>query len=281
VRRAVALGALLLLQTAGAADASPRPASFAGSCQFSGPIAPERPISLIPVPNARFSYRGSGSCDGQLDAAPVHAAHLTVAFDHVTTAFDTCELGPDFDLHGSLTISAQRVDTFAIVVNLARLALIGPFSLTTAGGGQALGIAEFTPADPSTAVQQCASSGLNDASLAASFNTSAPLAGVAADPPAPPAGARSTACTDLRRFVYSLHAAHGERIVRVDISVDGRHVARVGGRRLKHVALAALSKSAHRVTVVTRSDRGTVRISVRAYSACGQSAPRTVVVARR
>jgi hypothetical protein len=105
-------------------------------------------------------------------------APITVAFRDVATLFDTCELGPDFNLHGSLTINLRRqAHRFAITVNLARLALVGPFLLTTAGGGRALGVAQFQPSDAAAAPQQCASGGISSASLVASFNTVAALVG--------------------------------------------------------------------------------------------------------
>jgi len=140
-----------------AAHAAP---GFSGSCHFSGPITPMPPITLLPRFGAHFSYRGTGSCStGQ---------PITVRFNNVATLFDTCELGPDFNLHGAMTIGTR---SFRITVNLARLAVAGPFLLNAAGGGQALGLARFTTSSP----QQCVSTGVASASLSAVFHTLSPL----------------------------------------------------------------------------------------------------------
>src|SRR5437764_7327298 len=102
-KRAGGIGLGLALAFAGvwfggsAAVAAPAPATFAGSCSFAGPISPGRPITLLPVPTAHFSYSGRGTCDGSLDGRPVRSAPLTVSFTDVTTLFDTCEFGPDFN----------------------------------------------------------------------------------------------------------------------------------------------------------------------------------------
>ncbi len=159
--------ALMLASPSGAATR----ASFSGSCQFSGPITPMPPITAVPKPGAHFSYRGSGTCAG--------GAPITVTFTDVATLFDTCELGPDFNLHGSATIGRLRL---AITINLARLALAGPFWLTAAGGGQAIGLAQFGASSP----QQCVSPGIASATLSATFRTLSPLVGTL-EPPAPAA----------------------------------------------------------------------------------------------
>jgi hypothetical protein len=156
------------------------PASFNGTCQFAGPISPGRPITLIPMLGSQFSYRGTGVCNGTLDGAGVKSAPNIVTFTNVKTLFDTCELGPDVGLGGTLRIGhGPLVDSFNVVVHLARLALVGPFALTTAGGGLAAGVAQFTPPNVATAIQQCVTPGLATASLSASFSTLTPLAGAA------------------------------------------------------------------------------------------------------
>ena len=78
------------------------------------------PITLIPVAGPHFSYSGTGTCSGGLP--------ISVSFTNVATLFDTCELGPDFGLHGLARIGTQRLH---ITVNLARIAVAGPFILTT------------------------------------------------------------------------------------------------------------------------------------------------------
>lgn len=168
--------------------AAPAPASAAagsqtlsGSCQFSGPIQPNPPITAVPKPGAHFSYRGTGTCSGTLDGTQTNAAPTTVTFTNVATAFDTCELGPDFNLPGTMTVrSGQVTAEFAITINLARLALAGPFALTTPGGGEGLGTAQFTPPNEAQAIQQCAGAGIGVATLSASFTTVSPLIGTEA-----------------------------------------------------------------------------------------------------
>ena len=133
---------------------------FSGSCRVSGPIVPGRPITLLPVPEAHFSFSGSGTCSGGLP--------ITVALKNVGTLFDTCELGPDFGLQGVATIGSQNLN---ITINLARIAVAGPFLLTTPGGGLALGFAQFAAANPT----DCISPGVSTATLTASFQTLTPL----------------------------------------------------------------------------------------------------------
>jgi hypothetical protein len=149
-----------------------------GSCAFSGPITPNPPITFVPKPGAHFSYAGKGTCTGTLAGAPVQKLPITVTFTNVATAFDTCELGPDFNLPGTLAVQAGgQMTDFPITINLARLALFGPFTLTTPGGGRAAGTAQFVPANAVGALVQCASSGIATATLSGSFTTSAPLVG--------------------------------------------------------------------------------------------------------
>jgi hypothetical protein len=168
----------VVLALPAAAAASPSAHAFAGSCAFTGPITPMPPITVVPHPGSRFSYAGIGSCHGKLNGVPATTAPMTVTFTNVATVFDTCELGPDFNLHGSATIGtgASR-DVFAITINLARLALAGPFAVTTPGGGLGLGVATFQPPDAAGAVQACAKTGVSTATLAGRFTTVTPLSG--------------------------------------------------------------------------------------------------------
>jgi hypothetical protein len=156
------------------ASAAPARSLLSGSCSFTGPITPQPPITLIPKPGAHFSYAGTGRCDGAFDGRAAHALPITLTFTNVATAFDTCELGPDFNLTGTLAVGSSD---FPITINLARLALFGPFTLTTPGGGRASGTATFAPANPAGAILQCASTGIATATLSGSFTTSAPLVG--------------------------------------------------------------------------------------------------------
>jgi hypothetical protein len=172
--RASALAAFAALALMLAASASASTSYLDGSCSFAGPIKPTPPITVIPHSGARFSFSGSGRCDGHLDGAAISGAPIAVTFNDVQTVFDTCELGPDVNLHGTLTVATSR---FEVIVDLARLALAGPLRLTTTGGGLALGSAQFQPGDFSTAPQECGGAGLDNASLMASFTTAAPLVG--------------------------------------------------------------------------------------------------------
>ena len=161
---------------ASASDAAP--ASFSGTCQFGGPLTIPRPITIIPVLGAHFSYAGTGTCNGKLDGAATPTAAITVTFDNASTLFDTCELGPDFPLSGVATIAAGGATAaFDVTVYLVRVALAGPFTLTTPQRGLAAGVASFMPADAAAAVQQCAVAGVATATLSATLVTVSPLRG--------------------------------------------------------------------------------------------------------
>jgi hypothetical protein len=158
----------------GAARRARAPATFAGSCHFAGPIKLGRPITVVPVPGAHFSYAGAGTCTGALDGTKVAAAPLTVTFTDAMTLFDTCELGPDVGLHGVAAIGRDR---FPIAVELARVLLAGPFLLSTPHGGRAAGIAQFQPADVQASIVQCGTTGVPAASLSGDFTTLRALSG--------------------------------------------------------------------------------------------------------
>lgn len=176
--RAATLAAVVAAATigAGGAAAKPAPRSFAGQCDLAGPITPMPGITVIPRPGSRFSFHGSGKCQPASGAA----RPATLDFRDVATVFDTCELGPDFDLHGILEIAGGRGRPLRlpITLDLARLALAGPFELRAARGGLAVGVAQFAPSgDPQQALMQCAGAngGLTAASLSATFRTLSPL----------------------------------------------------------------------------------------------------------
>lgn len=281
-----ALCAAAMLALPAAASAT-QPSAFAGSCQFNGPIMPTPAITVVPLPGPHFSYSGTGTCTGTLDIAQVTAAPLTVTFTNVATLFDTCELGPDFDLHGLLAIGkAGQRSLFDITVNLARVALVGPFVLTTPDGGMGLGTAQFNPADPASAPQQCATTGVSAASLSASFNTLSPLVGTREPPPAPPTGtAHATgpgprmpahtvgstapsACVRPRPIVVPLYAGRGRRVVAVTVYVDRHRILHRRGRRLRSVRLAPLTGGGHTIRIVWRLDRGRSQVELRYYLVC-------------
>jgi hypothetical protein len=165
LRRATATVAALAAAGTLAASASATTASFSGSCKLSGPITPQPPITVVPRPGPHFDFHGTGTC------GPSPAA---LTFRRASTVFDTCELGPDFPLRGTLTVGTAA---YAVTVDLGRVALAGPFALTTGGGGLALGVASFNPGNPTTALLQCLSTGVATASLSAQFTTVRPLIG--------------------------------------------------------------------------------------------------------
>jgi hypothetical protein len=175
---------IAILGAASASAATTQARTLAGSCSFSGPITPKPPITIVPKPGEHFDYAGTGSCDGTFAGGSVQKLPITVTVTNVETAFDTCELGPDFNLHGILAVEQGAVTTdFPITINLARLALFGPLTLTTPGGGSAFGTAQFEPANAVQAIQQCVSTGVATATLAGSFQTTAPLVGSVVTPP--------------------------------------------------------------------------------------------------
>ena len=167
------------------------PATLSGSCSFSGPITPKPPITAVPKPGPHFDYAGKGTCDGTFDGVTVAKAPITVIFKNAGTLFDTCELGPDVDLNGTLTIiSGKRKANFAITIDMARAAVAGPFALTTQPSGRAAGTATFTPPSTTGSLSQCAGSGVGTATLAGSFHTLQDLNGTNVPPPRPRRRAR-------------------------------------------------------------------------------------------
>jgi hypothetical protein len=158
------------------ADARTR--TLSGSCSFSGPIFPSPPITVIPEPGPHFSYNGTGACTGRFDGAMIAPIPVTVTFMNASTLFDTCELGPDLNLSGILGVRVGKIKArFPITINLVRLALAGPFVLTTPLGGRAAGTAMFTPSDPAAALRQCITTGVATATLSGRFQTLSPLVG--------------------------------------------------------------------------------------------------------
>lgn len=270
-------GALLWALPAGAAVTLPP--SFSGSCAFSGPITPKPPITVVPIPGPHFDYAGTGSCSGTLDGAPVSAAPLTLTFTNVPTLFDTCELGPDFDLQGTMTIGTPPGrDLFAITVNLARVALAGPFAVTTEGNGLGVGVGQFSPADASSAPQQCATTGVAAASLSGSFNTISPLVGTRAPQPAarpqgtahavgPGPMSAPSGCGAPPPLLPRLPAIRGRRIVAAAIYVDRRLVWRRRGHNLRRARLPAIGASGHEVRIVVWFAGGGRREAVHRYAA--------------
>lgn len=157
--------AIVAVAAAFAVFAGPASAStFSGRCHLSGPITPLPPITVVPRRGSHFDFSGTGACGGQ---------SATLSFVNASTLFDTCELGPDLPLTGTLTIGSDR---YTVTIDLLRLALAGPFVITTRGDGLGAGVATFTPAgNQLTAVEDCLGAGVAHASLTASFSTVKPL----------------------------------------------------------------------------------------------------------
>jgi hypothetical protein len=173
-RRAVVLGALAVgTALVAVAPAAAHAGTFSGSCDIAGPISPRPPITVIPRPGPHFDYEGTGTCTGQLDGGAKAKVPAMVRIRNGSTLFDTCELGPDFNLRAMLILGPRHHrERFAITVQLARLAVVGPLAVTTPGGGRAVGIGRFSTTDDPT---ECISGGVAHASLEVSFSTLSPL----------------------------------------------------------------------------------------------------------
>ena len=156
-------------------------ATFAGSCEIKGPIEPAKPINIIPSLGARFSVHGRGTCSGTIDGKPRNALRARLDVNDAETLFDTCELGPDVGVPLTLSIRRARKSwaRFPLTLEMLRVATIGPFIVHGPGGGRASGLARLVPPDLNTALVECGdlAGGLTDATLEASFTTSADLVG--------------------------------------------------------------------------------------------------------
>ena len=94
-------------------------------------------------------------------------------------------------------------------------------------------------------------------------------------PPATPPGSR---CPDARRFRFKLHQPPRQRIVAVDLYVNGERRVRRRGRRVSSVAIAPLpSRGTFVVRIVARTNRDRRVISKRIYRNCRKSRPTTRV----
>jgi hypothetical protein len=97
--------------------------------------------------------------------------------------------------------------------------------------------------------------------------------------PADPAPER---CVDKRRFRYKLHQPPRQRVVAVDVYVNGKRRVRRRGRRITSVSIAPLPREGRFVVrVVATTDRGRRVISTRTYEDCRKGPPTTRVERRR
>jgi dienelactone hydrolase len=93
--------------------------------------------------------------------------------------------------------------------------------------------------------------------------------------PKPAAPAR---CADGRRFRFELHRPPRQRIVRVDLYVNGERRVRRRGWSIGTVAIAPLpSRGRFVVRIVATTNRGRRVISTRTYEDCRKGPPRTTV----
>ena len=93
--------------------------------------------------------------------------------------------------------------------------------------------------------------------------------------PSPPP---STRCADARRFRFKIHQPPRQRIVAVDVYVNGKRRVRRRGRRITSVAIDPLpSQGRFVVRIVARTNRGRRVVSTRTYSDCKKGPPRTRV----
>jgi hypothetical protein len=90
-------------------------------------------------------------------------------------------------------------------------------------------------------------------------------------PAAPP-------CADRRRFRFKIHQPPRQRVVAVDVYVNGKRRVRRRGRRVTSVAIDPLPSSGRFVVrIVARTSRGRRVVSTRTYVDCRKGPPTTRV----
>jgi hypothetical protein len=175
--RTAALTVLLALLAAAPAGATK--SSFSGSCYFSGPIVPKPGITILPHDGAVFDYHATGTCSGSFDGTSAVSAPLSIDFTNTKTFLDTCEVGPDLELEGNMTMvdttGRTLVTTFSL--DMLRAALIAPFRIASTQGGSGLGVAQFMPDNAAAALTDCSptAAGISHATLKGNYATSEPL----------------------------------------------------------------------------------------------------------
>ncbi|HEX4625439.1 MAG TPA: hypothetical protein VH231_13365 [Solirubrobacteraceae bacterium] len=92
---------------------------------------------------------------------------------------------------------------------------------------------------------------------------------------APPPTAVPAACTDTRRFSFKLHHAPGQRVVRVDITANGKRLKTVKGRNLTTVTIDALPQETFTVKITSVQKSGSKLVSTRTYTGCEKGKPTT------
>ncbi|MCW2992655.1 MAG: serine protease, partial [Conexibacter sp.] len=114
----------------------------------------------------------------------------------------------------------------------------------------------LVPADPAVASGSAGASGSASAA-----------AGTAPATPAPVKAASS--CTPPAKLRFVLHAAKGQRVVKVTVKATGAKALARKGRRLTAVTIARPHADRFTVTVVSTTNRGSVTRSVRSYTRAG------------
>ena len=85
-------------------------------------------------------------------------------------------------------------------------------------------------------------------------------------------------CRDARRFRFKIHQPPRQRVVAVDVYVNGKRRVRQRARRVRSVAIDPLpAKGRFVVRIVARTDRGRRVVSTRTYSNCKKGPPTTRV----
>ncbi len=96
--------------------------------------------------------------------------------------------------------------------------------------------------------------------------------------PAPAVSAPATpaaqACTDTRRFTFTLHHARGQRVVKAKTFVNGRLVKTVKGHALRRLTIDRLPQQTFVVKIVSYQSSGSRLSSTRVYSGCTKSRPK-------
>jgi hypothetical protein len=98
---------------------------------------------------------------------------------------------------------------------------------------------------------------------------------LAAAPGAGPPKSSPTRCVDRRKFAFTLHHARSQRVVKVDVFVNGRRIVHRRGHAIRRVILTKLPLGTFTVKVVARQSSGSSIVSTRTYRGCNKSRPHT------
>ncbi|HEV3228338.1 MAG TPA: alkaline phosphatase family protein, partial [Solirubrobacteraceae bacterium] len=86
----------------------------------------------------------------------------------------------------------------------------------------------------------------------------------------------TTGCVDTRQFTFRIHRPHGRRVVRLDVSVNGRHVRTVRAprnRSITRLTLMRLPVGNFSLKIVAHTRHGNPVITVREYHGCTKGPP--------